>query len=216
MTTENKPEKSFLDDDLNVSNKMAKPRENPPAGPRQFVITHIVAAGTHKEHFPPKAPVMVKKVLCLYELNARRLDGKRFVRNKKWTFSMDEKATMRKDLTGMGIDTSKEFPLKSLVGRNGMENIIHEKDANGGVKVKGGHFMPIMEGIPLMTAEGDPLVLPEWAQVYIAESAEYIQKYGKGAVGPYAEAIKKELERKAGNPQQGSAIPSQSEDDLPF
>lgn len=213
MENQDKPEKSFLDDDLNVSNKMATPRENPPKGPRQFVITHIIAAGTHKEQFPGKAPVMQKKVLCLYELAARRSDGKRFVRNRKWTFSMDERAKMRNDLAGIGVDTTKDFPLKSLVGFNGMVNIMHEETKTG-TKVKEGPMLALMEGMPLIEPEADPKVLPEWAQVYISESNEYKQRYGEGAKGPYSEAIKKALEKAAGKGQQ--SLPAEAEDDLPF
>lgn len=216
MENSNTPEKSFLDDDLNVSNKMATPRENPPRGLRQFVITHVIAAGTHKEHFPPKAPVMQKKVLVLYELNARRSDGKRFVRNRKWTFSMDDRAKMRGDLAGIGVDTTKDFPLKSLVGFNGMVNIMHEEDKKG-TKIKEGPMQALIEGMPPIKPEADPAVLPEWAQVYISESTEYRQRYGEGAKGPYAEAIKKAAEKKVGMPDgSNKAAPPQDEDDLPF
>lgn len=212
-------QKSFLEDDLTVSNKMAQPRENPPKGPRHFVITHVIAAGTHVEQFPGKPAVSQKKVICLYELKDRRLDGKRFVRNRKWTFSMDDRAKMRKDLAGLGIDTSKDFALKSLVGRNGMVNVMHETMQDGSTKVSEGPMTELMEGIPLISPEADLAVIPEWAQAYIAESPEYIQKHGKGAVGPYAEAIKKAADRKAGKPQQaasGSAIPPQDDSELPF
>lgn len=218
---ENEP-KNFLDEDLSVNDNMAKPRELCPTGMKQIVITHVVPAGTHLEHFPPKPATTVKKVLCLFEISARKLDGKRFVGSRKWTFSMDEKATMRNDLKGLGIDTSKDFKLKELLGLNGMSNVTHEKKEKG-TQVKYGTIAALMEGLPPMKPEGDLATLPEWAQAYIAESAEYKQKYGQGAVGPYATAIKNGEDRKAKYGQGGNAAapdrgapPPQAEDDLPF
>jgi hypothetical protein len=213
-----------LSNDLTVNNSMSSfKREYPPKGNRHGVICFIVAAGTHTETFPGKAPKASKKVLCIYELKDRREDGKRFVLNKKWTYSMDERANMRGDINGMGFDTDEDFNLKELAGHNFMVNITHEKDKKGEVsRAKPGDFTALMEGVEPIKPELTEL--PDWAKVYISESVEYKQKFGPGAVGPYAEAIKKDLEKKAkygdNKPaqggEQGNQAPPPAEDDLPF
>jgi hypothetical protein len=209
-----------LNGELNVSNAMSSfKKEFPPKGNNQAVICFVVPAGTHTETFPGKPPQTKKKVLCIYETKARKEDGKRFVKRKEWTFSMDERANMRIDVNSMGFDTSESFNLKDLTGHNFIVNYTHEKDKNGNiVKAKQGTFTALMEGIEPIKPELTEL--PDWAKAYIAESVEYKQKYGTGAVGPYADAIQKELDRKAkyGDNKSGAASPAAAgaEEDLPF
>jgi hypothetical protein len=209
-----------LDSELTVNNSMSSfKKEYPPKGNNQAVICFVIPAGTHTEQFPNKPPQTKKKVLCIYETKARKEDGKRFVKRKEWTFSMDERANMRIDINSMGFDTNSDFNLKSLVGHNFIVNFTHEKDAKGNIKVKTGAFTSLMDGITPI--EPETTELPDWAKAYIAESVEYRQKYGEGAKGPYADAIQKALEKKAkyGDnkaPAAAGSTTAAQEDDLPF
>lgn len=217
-----------LNGDLTVNNSMSTfKREFPPKGNRQAVIAFIVPAGTHTETFPGKAPETKKKVLVIYELKDRKEDGKRFTLNKKWTYSMSDKSNMRIDINSMGFDTNSDFNIKELQGHNFIVNFTHDRDKQGNVtKAKPGAFTALMEGIEPIKPELTEL--PDWAKAYIGESVEYKQKFGEG--GPYAEAIKKDKERKAKYADKEKAkqpwgdqlngpqndAPPPGEDDLPF
>jgi hypothetical protein len=210
-----------LNSDMTVNNSMSTfKREFAPKGNRQGVIAFVIPAGTHVESFPPKPPETKKKVLVIFELKDRKEDGKRFVKNKKWTYSMSDKSNMRNDLNSMGFDTNSDFNLKSLVGQNFIVNITHETDKKGNVtRDKLGDFTSFIEGMEPMVPESTEL--PDWAKVYISESVEYKEKFGDK--GPYEEAIKKDKERKAkygdnnANAATGAAPAGNFEEsDLPF
>lgn len=205
-----------LDADMVVNDAMSPQREIPDVKNYQAVIAMVVPAGTHTDTFPGKAPITAKKALAILELG-KKSDGSRFVFSRKWTFSLADTANMKKDLSGAGVDTSKDFNLKDLVGMNVMVQVTHKKKQTGnGVTPKYGIFAQLPDGMPHIK----PTIteLPDWAKVYISGSVEYKQKHGTGAVGPYAEAIKKEMERKAKygtKPGNVAEAPAQ-EDDLPF
>ncbi len=196
-------------------------KEYLPKGLQHFVISIGVAAGTHIEKFEGKEPKSVKKILLVFESKAKRSDGKRFIKNRKWTHSMADRAIMYKDLVGLGFNANDNIDIRKLVGLNFMANVTHETDKAGNITgEKVGTFAAMFEGVPLI--ERETTELPDWGKVYIAESAEYKQKYP--GVGPYDEAIKKAKEKAAkfankpagsSGPQEG-VPPPQQEDDLPF
>lgn len=197
-------------------------KEYLPKGLQQFVIAFAVPAGTHSEKFGTQDPKNVKKVLLIIESKAKRSDGKRFTKNRKWTWSMADKSIMYKDLVGLGIDVNKDVELLKLRGLNFMANVTHDLDKAGTVtNDKVGTFAALMEGLPPI--EPEIKELPNWAKVYISESAEYKQKYPNEG-GPYADAIKESKEKKAKfaaqggnkNAEQTAQEAAQQEDDLPF
>lgn len=171
------------------------------AGTYTAVCYGVLAVGTQApkdSKFPPK-----KKVIIVWELPDERgtFDGKDQPRavSKKYTLSLNEKASLRKDLeswrgrqfTDAELGT---FEIDRLIGANCMLNIIHvEKAGNTYVNVAG--VVPVPKGMPkrghennrlyfnleeaidtaLVTGEPVefPATMPEWMVEMAKESEEY-------------------------------------------
>ena len=101
-----------------------------PAGTFQGVCVDVIVNGKVVQEFRGKKKLVDKVTLRvqLAEVNAET--GKRYSIQKRYTLSLNEKATLRKDLEGWrGRAFTKEelagFDLEKLLGANGLFSVVH-------------------------------------------------------------------------------------------
>lgn len=132
-----------------------------PAGVHQAVCVDVIDKGLIESNFVDErtgAKKVQHKIDIAWQLvNERRDDGKRFVVYKRYTLSLNEKATLRKDLEswrGRAFTRDEEmgFDVETVIGANALVNVQHN--------VKGektyanvASVMPLMRGMPKAAAE---------------------------------------------------------------
>jgi hypothetical protein len=125
-----------------------------PAGVHQAVCVDVIDKGMVKSTFLDKAgnPKMQHKIAIAWQINEDRDDGKRFVIYKRYTLSLNEKATLRKDLEswrGRAFTRDEEmgFDVETIIGANCLLNLQHntvgDKTYANVMSV-----MPLMKGMP--------------------------------------------------------------------
>lgn len=100
-----------------------------PAGTHQAVCVDVIDKGMQPNPF--KEGALQKKVDLAWQIDELRDDGKRFVVYKRYTASLNDKATLRHDLeswrgrsfTALELDA---FDLETIIGANCLLNIIHK------------------------------------------------------------------------------------------
>jgi len=155
-----------------VAKKTESTYELPPAGTEQAVCAEVVDLGFHPN--PLKPGKMQHKVLVLFQLAAERQDGSRFVIGKRYTLSLDERATLRHDLEswrGRAFTPQEEegFDLDHVLSANGVLNIQH-RESKGKTYANILTIMPLMRGMSKLKVEG--YVRPEYVAKMIAPSSE--------------------------------------------
>jgi hypothetical protein len=132
-----------------------------PEGPHQAVCVDVIDLGLITSNFIDEKTGQKKvqhKVDVAWQIGEKRDDGKRFVVYKRYTLSIHEKATLRKDLEswrGRPFTEAelKRFDVESVIGANALINVQHNtKDGKTYANVVS--VMPIIKGMPKMVAEG--------------------------------------------------------------
>lgn len=127
-----------------------------PAGPHQAVCVDVIDKGMHPNKFKPGA--MQHKIDIAWQIDELRDDGKRYLVYKRYTLSLNEKATLRHDLESwrgkpFTRDEEMGFDVETVIGANCLVNIQHnvngEKTYANVISV-----MPIVKGMPKMVPEG--------------------------------------------------------------
>lgn len=103
-----------------------------PEGVHQGVCVDVVDLGV----IPGFGGKMQHKVMIVWQIDERRDDMTRFLLFKQYTLSLNEKATLRKDLEawrGKAFTRSEEmgFDVEVLVGANAMLNVQHRPSKDG-------------------------------------------------------------------------------------
>jgi hypothetical protein len=103
-----------------------------PEGVHQAVCVDVIDKGLIKSTFLDKAgnPKMQHKIAIAWQIDELRDDGKRFVIYKRYTLSLNEKATLRKDLEswrGKAFTRDEEmgFDVETIKGANCLLNLQH-------------------------------------------------------------------------------------------
>ena len=135
---------------------LVKPNEStflpPPDGPQPAACYRIVDLGTQDGSYLGK-PNRKRTLLITWELfcEERMTDGRPFSIGKKYTWSMSEKATLRKDLESWrgkafaddDFHPETGFRLESILGKPCLLNIMHEnKNDTTYANVKGISRLP--------------------------------------------------------------------------
>lgn len=127
-----------------------------PEGTHQAVCVDVIDQGMKPNQF--KAGALQRKVDLAWQLTELRDDGKRFVVYKRYTASLNEKASLRHDLESwrgkpFTRDEEMAFDLESVIGSNCLVNVQHKagKDRTFANVVS---VMPLMKGLPRIVAEG--------------------------------------------------------------
>jgi hypothetical protein len=137
--------------------ELPKPSEGgsytpPPAGTHPAVCYSFVDMGTQSSNFQGK-PMLRRKILLSWEITdpeIRAQDGEPMSVSSSYTWSMDEKANLRKMLEGWRgvpfVDAdfgSGGFDIKKVIGLPCLVSIVHEtKDGKNYANVKGVMKLP--------------------------------------------------------------------------
>lgn len=128
-----------------------------PEGVHQAVCVDVIDKGIVESAFVDEKTGQKKfqhKIDLAWELNEDRDDGKRFTVYKRYTLSLNEKATLRKDLEswrGRAFTRDEEmgFDVETVIGINALVNVQHhtkgDKTYANVISV-----MPLMKGMPKM------------------------------------------------------------------
>jgi hypothetical protein len=150
---------------------LPKPNEGsfelPHAGTFPAVCTRIIDLGTQQTTYLGQ-PKTQYKIMLSWELaddEAKMSDGRRFMVSQRYTWSMSEKATLRKHLEAWrGVPFSDSdfgengFNLKNVLGKACLIQIVHA--ANGDKTYANiAALMKLPKGMPVPTAEADLIYL---------------------------------------------------------
>lgn len=131
-----------------------------PAGTHNAVCTRLIDLGTDDGGlYGPKRQIMIG-----WELEERdpTFDNARFMVFGYYTLSMNEKANLRKLLTGWrGKDYAddEDVDIASIVGRPCMLTVVHAQNQQGNTRAKVNAASPLPKGLEALTPEGDTICL---------------------------------------------------------
>jgi hypothetical protein len=126
-----------------------------PEGVHQAVCVDVIDKGLIKSTFVDDKtgqPKLQHKIAVVWQVNELRDDGKRFQLYKRYTLSLNEKATLRKDLEswrGRAFTREEEmgFDVETIIGANCLVNVQHRMVADK-TYANVISVMPLMKGIP--------------------------------------------------------------------
>jgi hypothetical protein len=129
-----------------------------PEGVHQAVCVDVIDRGWLPNQFKPGTEQ--HKVDLAWQINELRDDGERFVVYKRYTLSLNEKATLRHDLEswrGRPFTREEEmgFDVETIIGANCLINVQHKPSKDGSrTYANVMSVMPLIKGMPKMQAEG--------------------------------------------------------------
>lgn len=140
-----------------------------PEGVHQAVCVDVIDLGMVKSKFTDDKgnEKFQHKINVVWQIGETRDDGKRFQVYKRYTLSLNEKATLRKDLESwrgrpFSPDEERGFDVETVIGANCLLNVQHntsgDKTYANAVSV-----MPLMKGMPKMLALDYQRPTPEQA-----------------------------------------------------
>jgi hypothetical protein len=129
-----------------------------PEGVHQAVCVDVIDKGMQPNQF--KNGALQHKIDIAWQINETRDDGKRFVVYKRYTLSLNEKASLRHDLESwrgkkFTRDEEMGFDVETVIGANGLINVQH-KQSQDGTRTYANviSVMPLIKGMPKLVAEG--------------------------------------------------------------
>jgi hypothetical protein len=129
-----------------------------PEGVHQAVCVDVIDIGQKPNPFKPGTTQ--HKIDLAWQINQNRDDGKRFVVYKRYTLSLNEKATLRHDLEswrGRPFTAKEEegFDVLTIIGANCLMNVQH-KPSNDGTRIYANviSVMPLIAGMAKITDNG--------------------------------------------------------------
>lgn len=143
---------------LAKANSDGKIFEPAPAGVHQGVCVDVIDLGILDVTWQGKSKKQ-HKINVAWQIAETREDGKPFLVFKRYTLSLSEKATLRKDLEswrGRAFTRDEEmgFDVESVIGANCLLNIQHN-DVGDKTYANVVSIMPLVKGMPKMTASLD-------------------------------------------------------------
>lgn len=172
----------------------SKPRPKLPAGSHAARLYSIVDLGTQETNFQGEAKVQ-RKLRLTWEVPEERaeFDGqdKPLAIGKEFTFSLHEKATLRKAVEGMLGRTltdadARKLDIETLLGSTCLLSVVLGKGQDGQEYPKISGFGPLMKGMVVKPAENKPVLysvrdrenevfatLPQFLQEKIRASREF-------------------------------------------
>lgn len=127
-----------------------------PAGPQQLVCCDLVDHGLVRNAWGGKERVQHKVSLRWQSIHKMK-DGRPYLVQKRYTFSLHAKATLRKDIDawrGLPLtdDQAATFDLERLLGVNCFANVVHMKKPRG-VFAEVVSLMPLPKQLPKIAIE---------------------------------------------------------------
>ena len=128
-----------------------------PAGVHQAVCVDVVDLGLLKVTFGGKEKEQ-HKISVRWQIAENMDIGKPFLVQKRYTLSLHEKATLRKDLESwrgraFTSEESDGFDVENVIGANCLLNIMHTKKGES-TYANVTAIMPLAKGMPKMSAVG--------------------------------------------------------------
>ncbi len=119
-----------------------------PEGMHQICCVDILDNGIKATPYGDKHKVTIR-----WQTEEGMSDGKPYLLQKQYTLSLNEKATLRKDLESwrgrpFTEDEADAFDLEKLLGANGLANVSHHKDAKGNIWANVLSLTPTLKGMP--------------------------------------------------------------------
>jgi hypothetical protein len=126
-----------------------------PTGLHQMVCCDVVDNGVVETAFGPK-----KKVTVRWESVETNDRGQRMTVQKRYTASLNEKASLRHDLEAwrgraFTADELRRFDLENLIGANAMVNVVHRQDNAGKTWANVASIAPLMKNLPKLTVSAE-------------------------------------------------------------
>lgn len=130
-----------------------------PEGTHQAVCVDVIDIGLKPNPF--KEGAMQHKIDIAWQIDECRDDGKRFVLYKRYTLSLNEKATLRHDLESwrgrpFTRDEEMGFDVETIIGANCLINVQHKAGTKDASKVFANvvSVMPLLRGMVKIAADG--------------------------------------------------------------
>jgi hypothetical protein len=128
-----------------------------PAGVHQAVCVDVIDLGMVESNFNGEKKVQ-HKLKIVWQLNETNEEaGRRFTTSKRYTASLHEKSSLRKDLQGwrgrpFTPEELRGFDLDNVLGANCQLNVVHaEREGSMFANVEA--VMPLMKGMPKIAPE---------------------------------------------------------------
>lgn len=127
-----------------------------PAGVHQAVCVDVIDKGILEVTYGGKTKKQ-HKVSIAWQIDELRDDGKRFLVHKRYTLSLNEKATLRKDLESwrgrpFNRDEEMGFDVEMVIGANCLLNVQHNVKADA-TYANVVAVMPLAKGMQKMSAK---------------------------------------------------------------
>ncbi len=130
-----------------------------PEGTHQAVCVDVIDVGMKDNMFKPGT--QQHKIDIAWQITELRDDGKRFLVYKRYTLSLNEKATLRHDLESwrgkpFTRDEEMGFDVESVIGANGLINVQHKTGTKDASKVFANvvSVMPLIKGMAKIAPDG--------------------------------------------------------------
>lgn len=131
-----------------------------PPGVHQGVCCDVVDLGVVESTYDGKSR-SAHKIRVVWEIDERKDSGERFTANRRYTLSLNEKASLRKDLEswrGRPFTTEElkdGFDIEKLLGANCMVNIVHTSRNGKGPYADVTALMPLHRGMTKITVSAE-------------------------------------------------------------
>lgn len=128
--------------------------ETHPSGLAQGVCCDVIDRGIIETEFGKKPCVSLA-----WQTDEKTSKGEPFTVQRRYTLSLNEKATLRRDLEAwrgraFTADELRGFDLEKLLGANCWLNIVHATKPDGKTFANVASIVPLKKGTPLMTVLG--------------------------------------------------------------
>jgi hypothetical protein len=170
-------------------------RELPGGGLQDAVCSKIFDLGKHQNRFNGN---LQHKILVVWELaetmKSGKFVGERFVQHKEYTLSLNEKATLRKDLEGWMCKSIPEdkardgIDLEKFIGMQCTLTIQHETSKSGNEYAKVAAVAPVTKHAPMLEAKLPADWCPDWIKQKMDEGASSLDST-PGEMGAEKEEI---------------------------
>jgi hypothetical protein len=129
-----------------------------PAGAHLAVCVDVVDLGDVKTKYRDAPEKTQHKIRVVWQVNERTEDGKPFIVRRMYTLSLDDRASLRKDLESwrgrpFTEDELKGFDVESVLGAGCMLSVVHEvnngktyDNVNAVMRLPKGMSVPVIEG----------------------------------------------------------------------
>lgn len=189
-----------------------------PAGNHLARLYSIIDIG-HQETVWKGATKIMHKVVFTWELHGEDNDGnplttddgKPLIVSKRYTVSLGDQSTLRKDLESwsgkkMTEEDRKGFDLKTLLGKFCMLSVVHSDD---GKYANVGSINSVPTAIRNAIPEGINAPIHFWLNQYTKEQYEALPKYYRKKITESSEwrGSKAKAEEEAANPMPDDEIP---------